>query len=45
MRLLMSGGIQERASDSLEGNPKEVASKLVEFLRSERLLPEEEDTQ
>ncbi len=45
MRLLMSGGIQERTSNSLEGDPKEVASKLVEFLRSERLLPEEEDTQ
>lgn len=42
MRLLMSGGIQEKKGDFLEGDPKEVASKLIEFLRSERLLPEEE---
>lgn len=45
MRLLMTGGIQEKKGDSLEGNPREVASKLIEFLRSEKLLPEEESTQ
>lgn len=39
MRLLMSGGIQEKESNVLEGDPREVASKLVEFLDSERLLP------
>lgn len=39
MRLLMSGGIQEKEGNFLEGAPKEVASKLVEFLNSERLLP------
>jgi len=42
MRLLMTGGIQEKKGDSLEGNPKEIASKLVAFLRSEKFLPEEE---
>lgn len=45
MRLLMSGGIQEKKGDSLEGKPREVASKLVEFLRSEKLLPEQESRQ
>ena len=39
MRLLMSGGIQEKKGDFLEGAPREVASKLVEFLSSEKLLP------
>ncbi len=40
MRLLMTGGIQEKKGDTLEGNPKEVAQKLVDFLRSQGFLPE-----
>jgi len=40
MRLLMTGGIQEKKGDTLEGNPKEVAKKLVDFLQSQGFLPE-----
>jgi len=40
MRLLMTGGIQEKKGDTLEGNPQEVAQKLVDFLRSQGFLPE-----
>jgi len=43
MRLLMTGGIQEKKGDTLEGNPKEVAQKLAEFLRSQGFLPEVEN--
>jgi len=38
-RLLMSGGIQEKKGDYLEGDPGEVALKLVDFLKGEKLLP------
>lgn len=40
LRLLMTGGIKETKSDALEGDPKEVAKKLVDFLRSQGFLPE-----
>jgi electron transfer flavoprotein beta subunit len=40
MRLLMTGGIQEKKGDTLEGNPKEVAQRLGDFLRSQGFLPE-----
>ena len=40
IRLLMTGGIKETKGDTLEGNPKEVAQKLVDFLRSQGFLPE-----
>jgi len=45
MRLLMTGGIQEKKGDTLEGNPKDIAAKLVDFLKSQGFLPEEETKQ
>jgi len=39
MRLIMSGGIAQKASSGLlEGDPKTLASKFVEFLRQKKLL-------
>jgi len=40
MRLIMSGGIAERKGGLLEGEPAELASKLIQFLRQEKLLPQ-----
>jgi electron transfer flavoprotein beta subunit len=40
MRLLMTGGIQEKKGDTLEGNPKEVAQRLADFLHSQGFLAE-----
>lgn len=38
MRLIMSGGIIEKKDSRLEGNSAELASRLVQFLRQERIL-------
>jgi len=38
IRLVMSGGITERKNNLLEGEPAELASKLVQFLRQEKIL-------
>jgi electron transfer flavoprotein beta subunit len=40
MRLIMSGGIAEKKGDQLEGEPAEIASRLIQFLRQEKLLPQ-----
>jgi electron transfer flavoprotein beta subunit len=40
MRLIMSGGIAERKGGLLEGEPAELASKLIQFLKQEKLLPQ-----
>ena len=36
--LLMSGGIQEKKSNVLEGEPEKVANQLIDFLRKEKYL-------
>jgi len=38
MRLIMSGGITEKKGELLEGDATELASKLVQFLKQEKLL-------
>lgn len=41
MRLLMSGGVaQKQSSGLLEGDPKTVAKKCVQFLQEKKLLPD-----
>jgi hypothetical protein len=41
MRQLMSGGATQKASSGLlEGDPKTLASKCVQFLKEKNLLPE-----
>jgi electron transfer flavoprotein beta subunit len=40
MRLIMSGGIAEKKGDLLDGEPAELASKLIQFLRQQNLLPQ-----
>lgn len=37
-RLLMTGGIQEKKGNVLDGDPGEIASQFVDFLKSEKLL-------
>ncbi len=38
IRLVMSGGMTEKKDNRLEGNPAELASKLVQFLKQEKIL-------
>ena len=38
VRLLMTGGVTKKGSDFLEGDPKNVASSIVQFLTKEKLL-------
>lgn len=40
MRLVMSGGVTEKRKDLFEGSPKELSSKLVEFLKQTNILGE-----
>lgn len=40
MRLIMSGGIAEKKGDLLAGEPADLASKLIQFLRQQKLLPQ-----
>jgi hypothetical protein len=40
MRLTTSGGIAENKGDLLAGDATELASKLVQFLRQEKLPPQ-----
>jgi electron transfer flavoprotein beta subunit len=40
MRLIMSGGIAEKKGDLLAGELAELASKLIQFLRQQNLLPQ-----
>lgn len=44
MRLLMEGGATKKEGNILEGEPKEVASKLAQFLGQQKLLPKETST-
>ncbi len=39
LRQLMAGGTSARKVDLLEGNPEELASKAVEFMRQQKLVP------
>lgn len=39
MRLVMTGGVTEKKGELIKDDPREVASKLVQFLSQERLLP------
>ncbi|MDO8490917.1 MAG: electron transfer flavoprotein subunit beta/FixA family protein [Dehalococcoidia bacterium] len=38
MRLVMSGGLAEKSGDVLQGNPKEVAAKIIQFLKKEKIV-------
>lgn len=38
IRLVMSGGMTEKKGNRLEGNPAELVSELVKFLRQEKIL-------
>lgn len=38
MRLIMSGGVTQKQGDLIRGNPKEIAAKVVQFLKSKKLL-------
>ena len=38
LRLIMEGGIIEKKSDFLEGDPREVASQLVQFFKQEKII-------
>lgn len=38
MRLIISGGITEKKGNLLQGNPAELASDLLQFLRQEKIL-------
>jgi electron transfer flavoprotein beta subunit len=40
MRLIMSGGIAEKKADLLTGEPAELVSQLIQFLRQQKLLPQ-----
>ena len=40
MRLIMSGGIAEKKGDLLDGEPAELAAKLIQFLGQQKLLPQ-----
>ncbi len=39
LRLIMEGGIIQKKSNLLEGNPKEVAAQLVEFFKQQKIIP------
>ncbi len=39
LRLIMEGGIIQKKSNLLEGNPKEVAAQLVDFLKQQKIIP------
>jgi electron transfer flavoprotein beta subunit len=38
MRLVMSGGVQEKKGDMLQGNPEDIASQLVRFLVEQKII-------
>ena len=38
MRLVMSGGVQEKEQEVFEGSPEELSSKFIEFLRQVNIL-------
>jgi len=38
MRSIMEGGMKEKKSDSLEGDPAKVASQLVQFFKQEKII-------
>jgi electron transfer flavoprotein beta subunit len=42
LRLIISGGVKEKQSDRLEGDPKNIASSVVKFLSDQKLLPSTE---
>jgi len=47
LRLIMSGGVTQKQSDLLEGDPGNIASNVVKFLGQQKLLPtteHQEDT-
>ncbi len=39
MRLIMSGGISEKKTDVLQGNPAEIAANLLKYLKQEKIVP------
>jgi electron transfer flavoprotein beta subunit len=43
LRLIMSGGVVQKQSDVLEGDPGEIASGVVRYLREQNLLLNEEE--
>jgi electron transfer flavoprotein beta subunit len=42
LKLLMSGGVQDRGGDSLEGKPEKIASSFVRFLADESIITKNE---
>ncbi len=40
LKAIMGGGLVQKKSDFLEGEPKEIASRLVELLKQERFIPD-----
>ncbi len=42
LKLLMSGGVQERGGNSLEGRPENIASSFVKFLSDESIITKNE---
>lgn len=38
MRLIMSGGISEKAGELLQGNPKDISAKLIQYLKSQKII-------
>jgi len=38
MRLIMSGGITEKKTDILQGNPKDIAANLLKYLKQEKII-------
>jgi electron transfer flavoprotein beta subunit len=44
MRLIMSGGVTQKQSDVLKGDPKNVASTIIQFLNEKKFLSSPDDT-
>ena len=38
LRLIMEGGITQKKSDFLEGDPREIASQLIEFFKQQKIV-------
>jgi len=43
LKLLMSGGIQDRGGDTLDGSPEEIATSFVKFLVDESIIIKSEE--
>jgi electron transfer flavoprotein beta subunit len=39
MRAIMEGGITQKKSDFLEGDPKDIAAQIIRFLREQKIIP------